>query len=175
MNWLRLKEKVALNGTATSKLKKKSKSMDSQVQSRASSPSSTSNIATKRNSTLSTSLNYEDHYANSSTTNCNYPAENSILTEKVLPSVLLGERVNSKTKSNYVALDCEMVGIGINGKQSALARCCVVDFDGRVLYDKFVRPPSFVTDFRTKWSGVRKQDLRQGTAATLLEVHEILN
>ena len=81
-----------------------------------------------------------------------------------------GTSLSRNIKEKYVALDCEMVGIGIDGKISALARCCVVDFDGEVLYDEYVRPPGFVTDFRTKWSGVRKQDLRQGKAVTLQEV-----
>jgi hypothetical protein len=80
------------------------------------------------------------------------------------------ERISPKIKANYVGLDCEMVGIGIGGKVSALARCCLVDFQGEVIYDEFVRPPGFVTDFRTKWSGVRKGDLRQDSAVTLREV-----
>jgi interferon-stimulated 20 kDa exonuclease-like 2 len=78
--------------------------------------------------------------------------------------------ISSKIKANYIGLDCEMVGIGPNGTQSALARCCLVDFDGAVIYDEFVKPPGFVTDFRTKWSGIRKKDLRQGTAISLQEV-----
>ena len=90
--------------------------------------------------------------------------ENNLLNHSpLLPS----NSLNSTSKAKYIALDCEMVGIGPDGKQSALARCCVVDFDGIVIYDKFVRPKSFVTDFRTKWSGVRKQDLRAGEAVTL--------
>ena len=36
---------------------------------------------------------------------------------------------------------------------SVLARACLVDFDGNVIYDEYVRPESFVTDFRTKYSG----------------------
>ena len=78
-------------------------------------------------------------------------------------------KLSAKLKANYVGLDCEMVGIGPDGTQSALARCCLVDYDGEVIYDEFVRPPGFVTDFRTKWSGVRKKDLRQGTAISLQE------
>ncbi len=73
-------------------------------------------------------------------------------------------------KSKYVGLDCEMVGLGLNGKESALARACCVDFDGNTIYDKFVRPKGFVTDFRTQWSGVRKKDLRQGQAISFEEV-----
>ena len=40
-------------------------------------------------------------------------------------------------KSQYVALDCEMVGIGIGGKHSALARVSIVDWDGNLLLDTF--------------------------------------
>eukprot|EP01035_Chromulina_nebulosa_P021548 gene21548-27900_t len=75
-------------------------------------------------------------------------------------------------KTKYIALDCEMVGIGTTGQQSALARCTIVDYDGIVLYDKFVRPPAFVTDFRTKWSGVRSQDLRKGNAITFADCQQ---
>jgi hypothetical protein len=82
----------------------------------------------------------------------------------------MSDHLSEKLKANYVGLDCEMVGIGLDGKQSALARCCLVNYDGEVIYDEFVRPPGFVTDFRTKYSGVRKKDLRQGTAITLSEV-----
>ena len=101
------------------------------------------------------------------------PTVNKESEETVVPEKKIAV-VNEKTKALYVGLDCEMVGIGPNGTQSALARCCMVDFDGNVIYDEFVRPPGFVTDFRTKYSGVRKKDLRQGTAISLLEVRFIL-
>lgn len=92
--------------------------------------------------------------------------------EKKEKGKLAGDHMNAKMKSNYIGLDCEMVGIGLSGKQSALARCCIVDFEGVVIYDKYVRPKGFVTDFRTQWSGIRKQDLRAGEAITLLECQE---
>ena len=60
----------------------------------------------------------------------------------------------------YVALDCEMVGVGSNGRESALARCSVVDEQGKVLYDRHVQVDERVTDFRTKYSGVRAKDLK---------------
>ena len=92
--------------------------------------------------------------------------------EKKEEKKLGGDHMNAKMKSNYVGLDCEMVGIGLSGKQSALARCCIVDFEGEVIYDRYVRPKGFVTDFRTQWSGIRKQDLRAGEAITLLECQQ---
>lgn len=81
--------------------------------------------------------------------------------------------LSKKARLGYVGLDCEMVGIGPEGTQSALARCCLVDYDGNVLYDQYVRPPGFVTDFRTKYSGIRKRDLREGTAVSLAEVSHL--
>lgn len=47
--------------------------------------------------------------------------------------------------SQIVAMDCEMVGVGLSGKQSALARCSIVDYNGEVLYDKHVRPAEKIT------------------------------
>ena len=86
-----------------------------------------------------------------------------------------GVKLSKDMKAKYVGIDCEMVGIGPEGKQSALARVSIVDFDGNILYDEYVRPPSYVTDFRTQWSGIRKKDLRQGSALTLAEVLNCLS
>ncbi|XP_051574101.1 interferon-stimulated 20 kDa exonuclease-like 2 isoform X1 [Myxocyprinus asiaticus] len=63
----------------------------------------------------------------------------------------------------YLAMDCEMVGTGLKGSISELARCSIVSYNGDVIYDKFIKPINLVTDFRTRWSGVRKQDLRNAT------------
>ncbi|XP_052000006.1 interferon-stimulated 20 kDa exonuclease-like 2 [Xyrauchen texanus] len=63
----------------------------------------------------------------------------------------------------YLAIDCEMVGTGPKGSISELARCSIVSYNGDVIYDKFIKPMNFVTDFRTRWSGIRKQDLRNAT------------
>ena len=55
----------------------------------------------------------------------------------------------------YVAVDCEMVGVGLNpDKESALARVSVVDFNGDQIYDSYVRPKEEVTDWRTAVSGI---------------------
>ena len=61
-------------------------------------------------------------------------------------------------KSKYVACDCEMVGVGM-ARVSALARASLVDWNGQVLYDKFVRPKEKITDYRTRVSGVRRRDM----------------
>ena len=78
-----------------------------------------------------------------------------------------------------MGLDCEMVGAGRDGSISLLGRCSLVllvqdekgtdavgndnnDCAIRVttIYDKFVRPSKKVTDYRTPWSGITKNDLR---------------
>lgn len=61
--------------------------------------------------------------------------------------------------ADVVALDCEMVGVGPDGKRSALARVSIVNHEGHVLMDDFVRPAEAVTDYRTFITGI--------TAATL--------
>ncbi|KAJ7626990.1 ribonuclease H-like domain-containing protein [Roridomyces roridus] len=59
----------------------------------------------------------------------------------------------------YLALDCEMVGVGPEGTESVLARVSLVNFHGAVLLDAFVRPKERVVDYRTEWSGVRERDM----------------
>lgn len=58
--------------------------------------------------------------------------------------------------TTVVALDCEMVGTGPGGRCSELARCSILDYHGNVLYDKYIKPCSPVTDYRTPWSGIRR-------------------
>ncbi|NWH68418.1 AEN nuclease, partial [Geococcyx californianus] len=61
----------------------------------------------------------------------------------------------------YVAIDCEMVGTGPKGRLSELARCSVVNYDGDVIYDKYVRPELPIVDYRTRWSGITKQHMKR--------------
>lgn len=58
---------------------------------------------------------------------------------------------------NAVAIDCEMVGVGRAGTQSVLAHVAIVDFNGNILYDKYVLPEGgieAITNYRTKYSGI---------------------
>ncbi len=51
-----------------------------------------------------------------------------------------------------------MVGQGLKQK-SALARCSIIDYSGKVVMDTFVKPRHPVVDYRTKYSGIRPHNL----------------
>ncbi|KAL7574398.1 hypothetical protein ACA910_008494 [Epithemia clementina (nom. ined.)] len=59
----------------------------------------------------------------------------------------------------YLAMDCEMVGVGEHGARSALARVVLIDWHGKVVLDQYVRPREPVTDYRTFVSGITEADL----------------
>lgn len=67
--------------------------------------------------------------------------------------------------TRLVALDCEYVGVGVDGREDALARASLVNFRGEVLYDSFVRIERPVVDYRTHVSGVRPEDVNGPSAA----------
>lgn len=68
-----------------------------------------------------------------------------------------------KTPGKMVAIDCEMVGTGPKGHVSSLARCSIVNYNGDVLYDEYILPPCHIVDYRTRWSGIRKQHMVNAT------------
>ncbi|KAK8250201.1 ribonuclease H-like domain-containing protein, partial [Phyllosticta capitalensis] len=69
----------------------------------------------------------------------------------------------SRQPGKYIALDCEMVGVGPDpDSDSQLARVSVVDYNGHQLYDSFVLPQLPVTDYRTHVSGITPTNLRSG-------------
>lgn len=70
------------------------------------------------------------------------------------------QKKNKLTK--FLAMDCEMVGIGHNGDDHMLARVSIVNKFGDCVYDKFVKAREEVKDYRTSVSGVRKEDLLNG-------------
>lgn len=61
--------------------------------------------------------------------------------------------------SRMVAMDCEMVGTGPGGRNSDLARCSIVSYYGDVIYDKYIRPVNPITNYRTRWSGIRRHHM----------------
>lgn len=77
----------------------------------------------------------------------------------------------------YVALDCEMVGVGPEpNRDSALARVSMVNYHGHQVYDSYVQmPPKVeVTDYRTAVSGIEPKHLRKDVARTFEEVRSDL-
>ncbi|QSZ34431.1 hypothetical protein DSL72_006023 [Monilinia vaccinii-corymbosi] len=68
----------------------------------------------------------------------------------------------------YIGMDCEMVGVGGAEDRSVLARVSLVNFHGTQIYDSFVRPKEFVTDWRTHVSGVSTKNM-----ATAREFDEV--
>ena len=67
-----------------------------------------------------------------------------------------------KGLTKILAMDCEMVGVGYGGKDSILARASIVNHFGNCVYDKYVKPTEKVTDYRTKVSGIRPEDIKNG-------------
>ena len=80
--------------------------------------------------------------------------EGTITADLILAKPLSGNKKRKLEPGKYIAIDCEFVGIGSDGQESALARVSVVNYFGHVLYDKFVKPREKVTDWRTWVSGV---------------------
>lgn len=84
-----------------------------------------------------------------------------IQTTKDTESTLVKEKAfEGLTKA--VAVDCEMVGVGPDGRDSILARVSLVNQFGKCIYDKFVKPTEKVTDYRTAISGIRPEDIKNG-------------
>jgi RNA exonuclease 4 len=114
------------------------------------------------------------HSKKAKTSNKEFPSIKLLLKQKHEMEQLRKEETKLKEKLNtipesiraqYVALDCEMVGIGTEGKQSALARVSLVDWNLNVLLDTFVQVPMRVTDFRTHVSGVEPKHIKNQNGA----------
>ena len=55
-----------------------------------------------------------------------------------------------------------MVGVGIDGEESSLARVSIVNYHGVILLDEVVKQRERVVDYRTEWSGIRPGDMVNG-------------
>lgn len=88
----------------------------------------------------------------------------AIKNENVSKNFKNNEQKNKITK--FIAMDCEMVGIGYDGNDHMLARVSLVNKFGDCIYDKFVKPREEVIDYRTTISGVRREDLLHGEEFT---------
>lgn len=70
----------------------------------------------------------------------------------------------------YFALDCEMVGTGPDGFDSAVARVTILNWEKEIVLDTFVKVPVPVTDYRTHVSGIQSHDIESDHAMTFEEV-----
>ena len=76
----------------------------------------------------------------------------------------------------YVALDCEMVGVGQDGFTSSLARVTLVGWNGETILDQYIRQSRPVTDYRTFVSGITQDDLEGDQAVDMAACREaVLN
>mmetsp|Transcript_5335 Transcript_5335/g.6527 ORF Transcript_5335/g.6527 Transcript_5335/m.6527 type:complete len:392 (+) Transcript_5335:127-1302(+) len=74
----------------------------------------------------------------------------------------------------YFALDCEMVGVGPEGLDSALARVSIVNWDNEIVLDTYVKVDVPVTDYRTFVSGIKPEQIQSNSAMTLSEVQGLV-
>jgi RNA exonuclease 4 len=75
-------------------------------------------------------------------------------------------------------MDCEMVGIGENGSLSALARVSIINWDGDILLDTYVKVSQPVTDLRSNISGIMKNHIDGSLPKTMdfdEAVHSVQN
>ena len=66
---------------------------------------------------------------------------------------------SASSLGKYLAMDCEMVGVGPDGVDSALARVSLVNYHGQVVLDRHVKPVEKITDYRTHVSGIEPHHL----------------
>ncbi len=74
----------------------------------------------------------------------------------------------------YFALDCEMVGVGPEGLDSALARVSIVNWDNEIVLDTYVKVDEPVTDYRTFISGITPEQIQSESALTIGEVRNMV-
>lgn len=86
------------------------------------------------------------------------------------PDTINGGLLKDVDIGKYVGIDCEMVGVGGEEDRSVLARVSIVNFHGTQVYDSFVKPKEFVTNWRTHVSGVSPKNM--ATAREFEKVQE---
>ncbi|KAJ8398420.1 hypothetical protein AAFF_G00426750 [Aldrovandia affinis] len=116
----------------------------------------------KTSSKFTTLKKYSESIATSSQSSSTVAASHSLASGSTRPHILGGPPPFGNPLK-YLALDCEMVGTGPKGQLSELARCSIVSYNGDIVYDKYIMPTRPVTDFRTRWSGIRRQHLCNAT------------
>ena len=84
--------------------------------------------------------------------------ESTSIVNRVLHPEMFEE---AKTETPFVALDCEMVEI--DGFEDGLARVSIVNYNGHVLLDEYVKPEGKITNYRTWVSGIKPTHMLTAT------------
>ena len=95
--------------------------------------------------------------------NPNKANTSTTIKEPVKVGISEDTRINSnksKEIGKYIAMDCEFVGVGPEGKESALARISIVNYFGHVVLDEFVKPREKVVEWRTWVSGIKPEHMK---------------
>lgn len=156
LNWKALQSKIAPKKTASNKkiatTKKKTKKIEKVKDIKATS-------ALTSSATLKATSSAIKKAASSSIELVLWNKESDIAVSDIpagptLSLEPIGRDTRKQEPGKYIAMDCEFVGVGFEGKESALARVSIVNFYGHVLLDTFVKPKEKVVDWRTWVSGV---------------------
>ncbi|XP_065188027.1 apoptosis-enhancing nuclease-like [Sycon ciliatum] len=93
----------------------------------------------------------------------NDPSRERVLDKRrqALCEVRMAEQSVNLAGRKCVAIDCEMVGTGERGRRSELARCSIVDVNGKCIMDEYVLPQHPITDYRTRFSGIRPRHMKK--------------
>ena len=117
------------------------------------------------NSLLSNDSNHSTASDYSNCSNCSSRSNRSDHSGKFVHSY---KKPAMPSHSQYIAMDCEMVGT-LTGK-SACARVVLADWKGRTVMDVYVKPSEVVTDLRTFVSGITEEDLANGESLVAVRV-----
>jgi RNA exonuclease 4 len=94
--------------------------------------------------------------------------------KQLLAKMEAEQEISLKEQGKYLALDCEMVGVGEGGFKSALARVSIVDYNNAIVFDTYVKVSEPVTDYRTFVSGVRPEHIESDLAMEFKRCQEIV-
>ncbi|XP_026166195.1 apoptosis-enhancing nuclease [Mastacembelus armatus] len=148
----------------TNKLVKKTKSSDIMQETQSTHPSENKSTDASKPGLSVLPPKVPDHHSLVTALRDSWEVDSGFSSETSPPASGRSSPFLSLCPTTVVALDCEMVGTGPGGRCSELARCSILDYHGNVLYDKYIRPCQPVTDYRTRWSGIRKHHLHNATA-----------
>lgn len=70
-------------------------------------------------------------------------------------------RPNKITKYNLIAIDCEMYE---TTEGNELGRISILNYNGNILYDKYVTTNNKILDYRTKYSGLTQELISNGVS-----------